>query len=75
MDTNKETHKPKRYELLPGIQAWDILKVVCNRFNGIIAGYIFNIGKYYLRLGMKDDLKLELLKMREYIDKTLEELD
>lgn len=68
-----ETHHPKRYEVLPGIQAWDILTPVCNRFNGVMAAYIFNIGKYFLRLGMKDEVVKELWKMREYIDKALEE--
>lgn len=69
-----ETHNPKRYEVLPGIQAWDILKPVCNRFSGIMTAYVFNIGKYFLRLGRKDDVLLELKKIREYTDKAIEEL-
>lgn len=70
---NEQTHRPDRYEVLPGVQAWDILTPIVNRFPGIKAAYVYSIGKYFFRLGMKDDVVQELKKIIEYANKLIEE--
>lgn len=53
-----------------GIQPWDIVDTWS--FDERMAVYRHGAIKYLLRMGSKDDTKLELEKARHYIDKMLE---
>ena len=53
-----------------GIQPWDVVDTWS--FDERLAVYRHGALKYLMRMGSKDDMRLELEKARHYIDKMLE---
>jgi hypothetical protein len=53
-----------------GIQPWDLVDTW--PFEARMAVYRHGALKYLMRMGSKDDMRLELEKARHYIDKMLE---
>ena len=55
----------KHYELWEGVEALDVIKTVLTR-EEYIGALKFNILKYQLRLGKKDDVEKEVEKIKDY---------
>ena len=55
----------KHYELWQGVEAIDIIKQTLSpvEYRGFLKG---NILKYQLRLGKKDDMNKEVIKIKDY---------
>lgn len=53
-----------------GVQPWDVVDTW--PFDARMAVYRHGALKYLMRLGTKDDMRLELEKARHYIDKMIE---
>lgn len=53
-----------------GVQPWDVVDTW--PFDARMAVYRHGALKYLMRMGTKDDMRLELEKARHYIDKMLE---
>lgn len=53
-----------------GVQPWDVVDTW--PFEARMAVYRHGALKYLMRMGTKDDMRLELEKARHYIDKMLE---
>ena len=63
---NKVKNKDvNHYDIFPGTEAIDIMKKVLTKeeYRGYLKG---NILKYQLRLGKKDDVTKELVKIKDY---------
>jgi hypothetical protein len=67
---NDPVRKPKHYEIMPGLEAIDIIDVVLTSLDGEITPYqaycLGNFLKYRLRAGDKDDLQQDIDKSNEY---------
>ena len=67
---NDPVRKPKHYEIMPGLEAIDIIDTVLTSLEGEITPYqaycLGNFLKYRLRAGDKDDLQQDIDKSNEY---------
>lgn len=67
---NDPVRKPKHYEIMPGLEAIDIIDVVLTSLDGEITPYqaycLGNFLKYRLRAGDKDDLQQDIDKSNTY---------
>ena len=61
----------KHYEIYPNVEAIDIMKKMLTKkeYIGYLKG---NILKYQLRLGKKDDVTKELIKIEDYTNELQE---
>jgi hypothetical protein len=69
MDQEKVDH-PKHYNQYP-FEVLDMMVAIWGR-ERVIDYCLINAFKYRMRLGYKDDIKLDLEKERWYLDKALE---
>lgn len=68
-DTNEQNlvknPNSKHYELYPGTEAIDVIKKMLTpeEYKGFLKG---NVLKYQLRLGKKDNVEKEIIKIKDY---------
>lgn len=65
--------KPKHYEVVPNLEAKDIVKLVlnselCHGMTGYQKGCLFSVLKYRLRAGKKDDALQDIAKSDEFVN-------
>jgi len=64
-----QVKNPKHYEVIPGVEAKDIIACVLREIPGLTAEqgwYLSNILKYRLRAGKKDSLEQDIAKADQY---------
>lgn len=64
-DNKVKNPKSTHYEVLPGVEAIDIIKqtLTHDEYIGFLKG---NVLKYQLRLGKKDNVDKEIIKIKDY---------